>query len=196
MAITRSKLGFFEATKGAATGLIGAGTYCISDTMMGWFRPAVMGGSHYPLFQAAGAIALGRFIYGFLAADRYGNDRVQEFASRSLGLSISTQLANDFGSIMQNAMSTPSEDSIKQLDQFLQHGGQSYRDQIFTATALFSLAKNVASGVIGFGVLSCLLDSGTLTCSLSHVLVDVAYGVATCTLGSLVLDDVSRSYRM
>lgn len=179
MAIARSRLGFFEATKGAMTGFVGAGVSNVAASYMGWPKHAML--------EVSAIIAAGRFISGVLASDRHGNDRVSAW----VGLKMIENTMNDFSSTFATVMTNPNQHNVQDLNQLL--NGRSIRDQIFTYETLFSLAKNVASGVIGYGVLSCVFGAGILTLPLRQVLVDAVIGVGSAALGSAIVQEVMHS---
>jgi hypothetical protein len=178
--LARSRLGFFEATKGAATAFLGANVYNVTAKVMEWSQPQML--------QASAVIGVGRFILGFLVSDDYGNDRISTY----LGLKISQKAMNDLGAVYQidDPHFSYNAQFLNQINGVI--SGQSSRDLIFTYETLLSLAKNVASGFIGFGVLSCVLGGGVLTLPLKQIILDTTLGVAAQTAGGMILEEVMR----
>lgn len=178
--LARSRLGFFEVPNGVATGFLGTSFHKGIAMGMGWSQPQML--------QAAAVIGIGRFILGFLASDNYGNNRISAY----LGLKISQKIMNDTDSVfaIDSPNFTPNQQFLNQMNAVV--SGQSSRDLIFTYETLLSLAKNVASGVIGFGVLSCVLGGGALTLPLTQIIVDATLGVAAKAAGTMILEEVIR----
>lgn len=171
------KLGLFEAASGTFTGLIGAGVYHATSKFMGWTQPAVL--------EAAAVIAVGRFLWGLIASDSHGNNRIRANLDMRAGLDIANDVLNDAMNYFNNQNTRP-DLTIHPL-QLIQNSHDKMASAWFKHNLLLSLAKNVAAGVVGFALLNCVLESGALTLPVSQIVVDATLGVITEEVGKGLL---------
>lgn len=149
MSFGRIKAGLVGAATCATGTAIGGGIYKLAANWMDWVAPA-------GVVEAAAIIGIGGFIYGVATSDKYGNNWVKKEFSLWLGMKIANEVQNDLATAMYNAQAHHDISGLQNTMGGLNH----YAHQANLYASLAALARNVACGLVGSGILNAAFSAG------------------------------------